>query len=153
MSDMPPEYKQAYRIVADEMESQSDDQAVPLDMEQMQYYGGKLRVALQSRDLQPVPATSTAVAQAKAPKSDKTVKSNTTDALEARLRKLEQAIPPKPPDKRRGGVEVAAQRVEQPAEVVAAVEHRLRTLNVYAADRRAACPRHAQRATKKLSAS
>ena len=102
-NDMPLEYQQAYRIVADEMESQSDDQAVPLDMEQMQYYGGKLRVALQSRDLQPVPATSTAVAQAKAPKSDKTVKSNATDALEARLRKLEQAIPPKPPDKRRGG--------------------------------------------------
>ena len=103
INDMPLEYQQAYRIVADEMESQSDDQAVPLDMEQMQYYGGKLRVALQSRNLQPVPTTSTAVAQAKAPKSDKAPKSSATDALEARLRKLEQAIPPKPPDKRRGG--------------------------------------------------
>ena len=104
INDMPEEHKQAFRIVADEMESQADDQAVPLDLEQMQYYGGKLRVTLQSRNLQPVPATSTATA-AKASKSEKAPKHSATDALEARLRKLEQAqaIPPKPSDKRRGG--------------------------------------------------
>ena len=104
IDDMPEEHRQAFRIVADEMESLADDQAVPLDLEQMQHYGGKLRITLQSRNLQPVPATSTTTA-AKTSKQDKATKHNATDALEARLRKLEQAqaIPPKPPDKRRGG--------------------------------------------------
>jgi hypothetical protein len=99
--DMPEAWKQAYSKVRDEMEAQSEDQPGPLDLDQMKYFGGQLRIALQSRDLLPVPSVTSTTA--KAAKSDKAPKSNATDAFEARLRKLEQAIPPKPPDKRRGG--------------------------------------------------
>ena len=50
------------------------------------------------------------------------------------------------------GVEVEERRVEQPVEVGVVEEHRPRTTSVSPAVRRDACPRRAQRATKKRSA-
>ena len=91
----PQRYQEAYRGVLDAVEQELDKagQLGPLTLVQMQEFGVKLQLALQSRGLQEVP-----------PKGNPTKSNTATEMaeLKTRLRKLETAggkPPDKPPDK------------------------------------------------------
>jgi hypothetical protein len=94
-ADGPQRYQEAYHGVLDDVEQELDKagQLGPLTLVQMQEFGVKLQLALQSSGLQEVP-----------PKGNPT-KGNTANEmseLKTRVRKLETAggkPPDKPPDK------------------------------------------------------